>query len=144
MRDETLIVGNLLGTRDPQTLTFFQGLHKSRCLKETVMGPHVKPRKAAPHSPYLKLAPLEIGSNDIADLQFARGGRLEAGRDINDLRIAKVETRDSPIRAGYARLFLNRKGTSMLVKFDNTVALRIVDVIRENGRTGQPYLAQRE
>src|SRR5271166_5662573 len=106
MRDEAFVVSNLLKTRDPQTLTFFQGLHKSRCLKETVMSPHVKPCKAAPHSLYLKLTPLEIGSNDIGDLQFAPCGRLETGRDINDLLIAKVETRDSPIGARYLRLFL--------------------------------------
>ena len=112
MRDESLIVSNLLGTRDPETLTFLQCLHKQRCFNETVVRAHVEPSETATHLPDIELAALKIGSNEIGDLQFAPSGRLETGRDLNDLGIAKVETRDSPIRTRNLRLFLDRKGTA--------------------------------
>lgn len=74
--DEILNVRDFLGTRDPKTLTLFQGLNKRGCLKKTVVRPHVEPCETTPHPPDIELAAFEVNANDICYFKFSASGRL--------------------------------------------------------------------
>jgi len=74
--DEILNVRDFLGTRDPKTLTLFQGLNKRGCLKKTVVRPHVEPRETTPHPPDVDLAAFEASAKDVCYFKFSATGRL--------------------------------------------------------------------
>jgi hypothetical protein len=56
------------------------------------------------------------------------GDELETSGNTDNLLITKVETCDRPVRKWLARLFLDRKGASVLVKFDDTIGFGIIDI----------------
>jgi hypothetical protein len=130
--NKTLNVSNLLRTRDPKTLTFFQGLDKRGCLKKAVVRPHVEPCEAAPHSPDIELAPFKIDSNEIRYLKFSASGRLQLGGDVDNISIAKVETCYRPVRTRYFWLLFNRQCPPLFVKFDDAVPVREPELITPN------------
>src|SRR5260370_19054780 len=96
VRDESLVKSDFLRTRYAQPLTFYERLHKSRCLEQAVWRAHVEPGESATQSPHVELAPLEICAVNIGDLQFATSGRIKMSDDLDYLLIIKIETCDRP------------------------------------------------
>ena len=137
MRNESLSISNFLWTGDAQSLAFFERLHKRSCLEQAVVRTHVEPDESAAHSLYIELISLKICADDVGDLQFATAGRLKVSSDIDRPLIAKIETCYRPIRTWHPRLFFDRERATTVVELDDTVAVRIIDVICENGGTGR-------
>src|SRR5262249_23948094 len=132
-RYPALAEGDLLQTRDLETLPALQGRDEARGIEQRGGCAGVEPGKAATELLHEQLAGIEIAAIDVGDLQLAARRRLDLPRDLDDMLVVEIEPGDRLIGFRMRRLFLDRQCTALRVELDDSEAGRVVHRIAEHG-----------
>ncbi len=96
-----------------------------RSLEQRFVRAGVEPGHAAAHHFDAELFARQVHLVDIGDLELASRRRLQFGRNVHDLIVVEVETRDRVARLRRLWLFLDADYAAARVEFGNAVALGI-------------------
>src|ERR1700738_4834853 len=119
--DIALAPGDLLGAADLQALAVLDRLDELRGAQEVRGRAGVEPGIAAPQSLDVQPALPEIVRVDVGDLEFAARRTRDLGRELADVGIVEVETRDGPVRARLLRLLDDPDRPIIGVELDHAI-----------------------
>ena len=92
----------------------------------------IEPGETAPEYLDIEVAALKIGVVDVRDLDLAAWGRLDAGCDLDDVVVIKLEPGDGYVGLRLFRLFLDGARAAGVVEFDHPVLFGGVDDIAKH------------
>ena len=95
----------------------------------------IQPCKAASQCFYLQSAAGKIFIVDACDLDLTTGRRFYICRDLHNIIIIEIQTRNRIIALWLIRLFLDGKCLAVFIKFYNAVFSRISDIIAKDRST---------
>ena len=95
----------------------------------------VEPGIAAAEFDHAQFAQLQVAAVDVSDLEFAAGGRAQAGGDVEHGIVVEIKPRDRPVGQELRGLLDDIDGLFGVVEFDDAILARFPDVIGENRRT---------
>ena len=98
------------------------------------MGARVEPGKAALQRLHLELSAAQILLVDGRDLQFAALAGLDVLGDLHHAVGIEVEAHDGVVALRMGRFLLDAEAVALAVKLRHAIALRVVDIISEDGR----------
>ena len=133
-RDVAHAIGNLFEAGDLEALASLDGLDKGCGLQQGVVCAGIEPSVAAAHGLDVELMAREVGLVDVGDLEFTARRWLYRLRDIDDIFVVEIEARHGEIRLRLSWLFLEAHSFTLLVELDDTVALRVADVVGKDRR----------
>src|SRR5262245_35430998 len=131
--DQAQIVGNLLETRDHQTLPLFDRLDEGARLEQRLVGAGVEPGDAAAEHLHVERPRVQVGEVDVGDLELAASRRLEPAGDLEHRVVVEVETGHRVRGARRLRLLLEADRVPGAVELDDAVALGISHPVAEHG-----------
>src|SRR3712207_503804 len=131
-------VGDLLRAGDLEALPLFDGLDEVGGLLEGLVGSRIQPGHPSAQDLDPQPAPLEVLDVDVGYLQFAPRRRLEILGYIQHLVVVEVEPRDRVVGSGSFGLLFYAHDPAVALELDHAVALRILDVVAEDGRLARP------
>ena len=112
---------------------------KVEASQQGLVGPGVEPGVAAPEPFDGEAVPAQVVQVDVGDLQFAAGGRLEVGGDVEHVVVVEVEPRHRVGRARRFGLLLEADGAPRGVELHDAVALWVADQVPEHRRARFPF-----
>lgn len=130
--------GDFFQAGDLQSLAFLDRPDKLPGLHQRFVRPRIQPGMAAAQTLHRQLPSFQVGGVHGGDLQFAPGRGLHPPRDLHHLIIVEVEAGDGVIGFGALRFFFDGERVAILVKFHHAEALRVADVVAEDGRAALP------
>ena len=98
------------------------------------MGARVEPGEAALQRLHLELSAAQILLVDGRDLQFAALAGLDVLGDLHHAVGIEVEAHDGVVALRMGRFLLDAEAVALAVKLRHAIALRVVDIISEDGR----------
>ena len=138
--DPAVLVGDLLEHRDRLVLGALDGADELAGLVEALHGAGVEPRVPAPEGHDGQAPVLEVHAVEVGDLELAAGRGDDPLGHLADAAVVEVQAGDGVGALGALGLLLDGDGVEVLVELDHAEALRVVDVVAEDGR---PALALR-
>ena len=132
--EKTAAEGGFLRATNFDARPFFNGLHVCAGFMQAAARAGVQPRKATRQPLHAQFSPPQIRDIQIRDLQLAARRRLLRLGQRHHFVVKNVEAGDGVIALGQFGFLLNRNRLAVRVELHHPVALRVVDVITENGR----------
>src|SRR5262249_34546666 len=123
---------NFFQASDLQPLAQLDDLHKVGSLQQRVGGAGIEPGDAAPQSFHVKRPAFQISAIEIGDFQFASCRRSQAGSHLGRFAVVEVKTGYGVARRRVCRLFFQTGRTTRGIEADDSVSLRIADLIRKD------------
>ena len=133
LREPAHVIGHLFRRGNDHVLAVLHRLDKDRRVHEALDRAGVEPGKAAAEQLHLQPVSVEIEPVEVRDLQLAARGRAHPPRHVHDAMIVKIQARDAVVRARVRRLFLDGEHALIPVKLHDAEALRVLDVVAEDG-----------
>src|SRR5581483_828388 len=112
------------------------GLDEARGFVQRVVRSGVQPRTAAAEQPNVEDSTSQVLAIDVSDLILPTGGGAERRRDIEDIVVVEVQACDGIVGLWRGGLLLDAAHASVSVQLDDTVALRITNMISEDRCAG--------
>ena len=84
----------------------------------------------------VEIAAFEVEAVEVGDLQFTAFRGLEAAGEGDDIGVVKVDAGYGVVGLGLRGFFFEGNNAAVGGEFDDAVALRVCDMITENGRAG--------
>ena len=100
------------------------------------MGTGIKPGRAAAEQFDIQVALGPVSIVDVCNFQFSPGRRGDLLGDPDYVIIKKIKAGHRIIGFWIIRLFFQACHTPISIESDNTVSLRVLDIVSENGGTG--------
>ena len=130
--DPVLPVGNFFRASDFESLAVFDGGDELTGFEQAFVGPGVEPGVATAHDFDVEFALFEIQTVEISNFQLTARRWRETFRQFNDLVVVKVQAGHRVVGFRGRRLFFETEHLAGCVKFGDTVALRILNMIGKN------------
>src|SRR5580658_11016357 len=99
------------------------------------MGTGIEPGGTATEQLDLQRTALQVAAIHVRDLELPARRRQKTRGDIEHFVIVEIEPRHRIVRLRLARLLLDAGGAALRIELHHAVALRVLDVIGEYGRT---------
>src|SRR6516162_5898185 len=96
----------------------------------------IEPGIAAPQPLDPQQPALKIDAVDICDFELAARRGFEAGRDLDDLGVVKIEPGDRPLRPRLPRFFLDANRLAVRVELNHAISFGAADLVGEDGGAG--------
>ena len=108
------------------------GLDEVAGIKQALMRTCIEPCKTSSEDLNIELALLKIDTVKIRDLEFASRRRLQVLSILNYIVIVEIKSRYAVIALGMLGFLLNRYRPPVLIEFDDSESLGILDIIAEH------------
>ena len=84
----------------------------------------------------MQIASLKIKAIEVGDFQFAARGGLEIRSNLDYRSVVEIDAGDGELRLGLLRLFLNADSAAVRAELYDAIALRVLDLVGEDGGSG--------
>ncbi len=132
--DETSQEGGCLRAADEATRATFELSRVDRRIEQRVRRSGVEPARPLGECLHAEAPFVQVDLVDCRDLQFTSSARGDALRDLHDRRVVEVHAWHGEVRLRLLGLLLDRDGGAVLVEFDHSVVLGVVDLQGEDRR----------
>jgi hypothetical protein len=120
---------------DFETLAAFDDADEFRGFHERFVRAGVEPGGATAELFDMERSGFEIAAVEVGDLEFATGGGLEIGRDLDSAVVVEIEAGNSEIRLGIFWFFLQGEDSTVGCEFDDAISAGLGDMVAEDGGT---------
>ncbi|MDT4819932.1 hypothetical protein FQZ97_530620 [compost metagenome] len=112
--------------------------------EQALVRARIEPRIAALHDLHVELVQVQVRLVDRRDLQFAVRARLHGLGDVDDLVVVEIQAGHGVAALGLDGLLFDAAGLAVGIEGHHAVALGVMHVVREHGRTALLRISVRQ